>query len=174
SPFDAFFCDLRKTPAFKIPELLGRTTWLVFEKGSFLSLKGRAFVQPKDDLKKTFEEMVKRLDASICADQFDAVLSLVSAFPIPTSEGPLKKRAFRGFLKRAKKRLTPGALFEKRVFERLDDNRVVCMEEWPTEDPSAPFSRWLFFKKTGADWKLEMVFLGQGRAAISHNPVDTG
>jgi hypothetical protein len=31
--FDAFFRDLQKTPAFKIPEILGRTTWLVFEKG---------------------------------------------------------------------------------------------------------------------------------------------
>ena len=58
-PFDAFFRDLQKTPALKIPELLGRTTWLVFENGSFLPLKGRGFVKPENDLKKIFEKMLK-------------------------------------------------------------------------------------------------------------------
>jgi uncharacterized Fe-S cluster-containing radical SAM superfamily protein len=171
--FDAFFRDLQKTPAFKIPELLGKTTWLVFEKGSFLSLKGRGFVKPENDVKKTFEKMLKFIDESIRADKFDAVSSLVAAFPIPTSEGPLKKREFRGFLKRAKKRLSPDAGFEKRVFEKLDDNRVICMEDWPTADPSTPFSRWSFFKKMGNDWKLEMIFLGQGATdqSTDQNPL---
>jgi hypothetical protein len=162
--FDAFFRDLQKTPAFKIPEILGRTTWLVFEKGSFLSLRGRGFVKPENDPQKTFEKILKFIDESIQADKFDAVSSLVAAFPIPTSEGLLKKREFRGFLKRAKKRLSADAGFEKRVFEKLDDNRVICMEDWPTADPSEPFSRWLFFRKMGKDWKLEMIFLGQGSA----------
>ncbi len=170
--FDAFFRDLQKTPAFKIPELLGKTTWLVFEKGSFLSLKGRGFVKLENDPKKTFDKMLKFIDESIRADKFDAVSSLVAAFPIPTSEGLLKKREFRGFLNRAKKRFSPDAGFEKRVFEKLDDHRVVCMEEWPTADPSTAFSRWLFFRKRGNDWKLEMIFLGQGATdqATDQNP----
>jgi uncharacterized Fe-S cluster-containing radical SAM superfamily protein len=168
--FDAFFRDLQKTPAFKIPELLGKTTWLVFEKGSFLSLKGRGFVKPEKDTRKTFEKMLKFMDESIQANKFDAVSSLVSAFPIPTSEGLLKKREFRGFLKLVKKSLSPDAGFEKRVFEKLDDQRVVCMEDWPTADPSTSFSRWFFFRKMGNDWKLEMIFLGQG-SAVSHNSV---
>jgi NifB/MoaA-like Fe-S oxidoreductase len=171
--FDAFFRDLQKTPAFKIPELLGKTTWLVFEKGSFLSLKGRGFVKPENDPKKIFERMLKFIDESLRADKFDAVSSLVAAFPIPTSEGPLKKREFRGFLKRAKKRLSPDAGFEKRVFEKLDDHRVICMEDWPTVDPSTPFSRWSFFRKLGNDWKLEMIFLGQSVAdqGTDQNPL---
>jgi hypothetical protein len=160
--FDAFYRDLQKTPAFKIPEMLGRTTWLVSEKGSYLSIKGRGFVKPGNDPKKIFEKMLKFIDESIRADTFDAVSSLVAAFPIPTSEGLLEKRAFRGFLKRAKKRLSPDLSFERRVFEKLDDHRIVCMEDWPTEDPSEPLSRWLFFRKMGNDWKLEMIFLGQG------------
>jgi uncharacterized Fe-S cluster-containing radical SAM superfamily protein len=160
--FDAFFRDLQKTPAFKIPEILGRTTWLVFEKGSFLSLKGRGFVKPENDPNQTFDKMLKFIDESIRADKFDAVSSLVVAFPIPTSEGPLNKREFRSFLKRAKKRLSPDAVFEKRVFEKLDDQRVVCMEDWPTADPSTTFSRWFFFRKMRNHWKLEMIFLGQG------------
>jgi len=171
--FDAFFRDLQKTPAFKIPEILGRTTWLVFEKGSFLSLKGRGFVKPENDPQKTFEKMLKFIDESIRVDKFDAVSSLVAAFPIPTSEGPLKKRAFRGFLQRVKKGLSPDGGFEKRVFEKLDDNLVICMEDWPTADPSTPFSRWSFFRKKGNDWKLEMIFLGQGAAdrATDQNPL---
>jgi hypothetical protein len=160
--FDAFFRDLQKTPAFKIPEMLGRTTWLVSEKGSYLSIKGRGFVKPGNDPKKIFEKMLKFIDESIRADTFDAVSSLVAAFPIPTSEGLLEKRAFRGFLKRAKKRLSPDLSFERRVFEKLDDHRIVCMEDWPTEDPSEPLSRWFFFRKMGEAWKLEMIFLGQG------------
>jgi MoaA/NifB/PqqE/SkfB family radical SAM enzyme len=165
--FDAFFRDLQKAPAFKIPEILGKTTWLVFEKGSFLSLKGRGFVKPGNDPQKTFEKMLKFIDESIRTDKFDAVSSLVAAFPIPTSEGLLKKKEFRGFLQRAKKCLSADAVFEKRVFEKLDDNRVVCMEDWPTEDPSEPLSRWFFFRKMGNDWKLEMIFLGQGNADIT-------
>jgi uncharacterized Fe-S cluster-containing radical SAM superfamily protein len=162
--FDAFFRDLQKTPAFKIPEILGRTTWLVFEKGSFLSLKGRGFVKPEKDTRKTFEKLLKFMDESIRADNFDALASLVSAFPIPTSEGLLKKREFRGFLKELKKHLSADAVLERRVFETLDDQRVICMEEWPTENPSEMFSRWSFFRKMGNDWKLEMLFLGQGSA----------
>jgi wyosine [tRNA(Phe)-imidazoG37] synthetase (radical SAM superfamily) len=160
--FDAFFRDLQKTPAYKIPELLGRTTWLVFEKGSFLSLKGRGFVKPENDPKKTFEKLLKVIDESIRADNFDVVSSLVAAFPIPTSEGPLNKMEFRGFLRRAKKSFPADAGIEKRVFEKHDYQRVVCMEDWPTEDPSEPLSRWFFFRKMGNDWKLEMIFLGQG------------
>ena len=99
--------------------------------------------------------------------KFDALSSLVAAFPIPTSEGLLKEREFRDFLKRIKKRLSPAAAFEKRLFEKLDDHRVVCMEEWPTADPSTAFSRWFFFRKMGNDWKLEMIF-------SSDNSVDTG
>ncbi len=162
--FDAFFRDLQKTPAFKIPEILGRTTWLVFEKGSFLSLKGRGFVKPGNDPKKTFEKILKIIDESIRADKLDAVFSLVAAFPIPTSQGLLNKRAFRSFLKELNKYLSAGAVLEKRVFEMLDDERVVCMEDWPTTDPSASLSRWVFFRKRGSDWKLEMIFLGRGSA----------
>jgi hypothetical protein len=165
--FDAFFRDLKKMPAFKIPEILGRTTWLVFEKGSFLSLKGRGFVKPENDPQKTFEKMLKLIDESIRADEFDVVSSLVAAFPIPTSEGLLKKREFRGFLEREKKRLSPDAGYEKCIFEKLDDHRVVSMEDWPTADPSTVYSRWFFFRKMGNDWKLEMIF-------FSHNSVDTG
>jgi hypothetical protein len=116
--------------------------------------------------------MLKSMDESIRADKFDALASLVAAFPIPTSEGLLNKREFRGFLKRATKRLSGAAVFEKREFEKLDNNRVVCMEEWPTGDPSAALSRWIFFRKMGNDWKLEMIFLGQV-SAVSHNSVDT-
>jgi hypothetical protein len=148
----------------KIPEILERTTWLVFEKGSFLSLKGRGFVKPGNDPKKTFEKMLKSMDESIRADKFDALASLVAAFPIPTSEGLLNKREFRGYLKELNNHLSSGAVFEKRVFEKLGDNRVVCMEDWPTADPSAVISRWSFFRKMGNDWKLEMIFLGQGSA----------
>jgi hypothetical protein len=162
--FDAFFRDLQKTPAFRIPEILGRTTWLVFEKGSFLSLKGRGFVKPENDPKKTFEKMLKHLDESMRADKYDAVSSLVAAFPIPSSQGLLNKREFRGFLQRAKKLFSVDAGFEKRVFEKLDDNHVVCMEDWLTEDPSELLSRWVFFSKIGNDWKLEMIFLGRGGA----------
>ena len=170
--FDAFFRDLQKTPAFKIPEMLGRTTWLVFEQGSFLSLKGRGFVKLENDLRKTFEKMLKFMDESIRAGKFDAVSSLVAAFPVPTSEGLLNKKEFRGFLQRLGGRLSADAGFEKRVFEKLDDHRVVFMEDWPTGDPSNAFSRWFFFRKMGNDWKLEMIFLSQSTTdqATDQNP----
>ena len=163
--FDAFFRDLQKTPAYKIPETLGRTTWLVFERGSFLFLKGRGFVKPEDDPQKTFEKMLKLIDESIQAEKFEALSALVVAFPIPTSEGLLKEREFRDFLKRIKKRLSPAAALEKRLFEKLDDHRVACMEEWPTADPSTAFSRWFFFRKMGNDWKLEMIFFSHNSGA---------
>lgn len=160
--FDAFYRDLQKTPAYRIPEELGRTAWLVFESGSFISLKGRGFVRPEKDTGKIFERLLKLMDESIKADRFDAVSSLVAAFPVPTSEGLLKKRGFREFLQELKKRLATAALPEKRVFETLDDGRVLCMEEWPTVDPSVPISRWVFFRKMDRDWKLEMIFVGRG------------
>lgn len=159
--FDAFFRDLQKTPAYRIPEILERTTWLVSEQGSFLSLKGRGYVQPEKDIQKILEKMLKLIDESILADRFDALSRMVAAFPIPTSEGLLKTREFREFLRRAKRHLSEEIAIEKRVFEKLDDHRVVCMEDRPTADPSTVFSRWFFFKKTETDWKLEMFFFGQ-------------
>jgi hypothetical protein len=165
--FDAFFRDLQKTPAFKIPEILGRTTWLVFEEGSFISLKGRGFVKPDNDPQKAFEKILKFIDESVQADKFDAVSALVASFPIPTSAGLLKKKELRNFLKQTKSRFASGAGFEKRAFEKLDDDRVVCMEDWPTADPSNTLSRWSFFRRIGKDWKLEMIFL-------SHNSIENG
>jgi len=159
--FDAFFRDLKKMPALKIPEILGRTTWLIFENGAFHQLRGRGFVKPENDVKTTFEKIIKFFDQSIREDKFDAVLSLVASFPISTSSGLLKKGEFRDFLKRAKSRFSSNAKLEKRILEKLDDNRVLCMENWPGKDPSTPFSRWLFFKKIGNNWKIEMIFLGQ-------------
>jgi hypothetical protein len=167
TPFDAFYRDLQKTPAFKIPEGLGKTTWLVFEKGSFVSLRGRAFLKPEKDVHQFLGNMMKRIDESIREDKFDAVNALVAAFPIPTSQGLLKKRAFRGFLKGVKERLPVGAGFEKRLFEKLDEHRVACMEDWPTADPSVLLTRWVFFRKMGRDWKLEMIFVGQGSAELT-------
>lgn len=159
--FDAFFRDLRKIPAYRIPEVLERTTWMVFENGSFLSLKGRSFVTPQKALQKTFEKILRHLDESMRSDRFDDVSALVAAFPIPTSEGFLKKKDFREYLRRAKNGIPEGAAVEKRVFEKLDDHRVVCMEDWPTADPSVSVTRWSFFKKEGPAWKLEMLFLGR-------------
>ena len=112
-------------------------------------------------------QVKKLIDESIQADKCDALSALVAAFPIPTSEGLLNERDFRDFLKRIKKRLSPAAALEKRLFEKLDDHRVVCMEEWPTADPSDTSTRWLFFRRMGKDWKLEMIF-------FSHNSVDSG
>lgn len=159
--FDAFFRDLKKTPALKIPEILGRTTWLIFENGAFHQLRGRGFVKPENDVKTTFEKIIKFFDQSIREDKFDPVSSLVASFPISTSEGLLKKGEFRDFLKRAKSRFSSNANLDKRILEKLDDNRVLCMEDWPGKDPSTPFSRWLFFKKIGNNWKIEMIFFGQ-------------
>lgn len=159
--FDAFFRDLQKIPAFKIPEVLGRATWMVFEKGSFFSLKGRGFVKPEKDSQKAFEKIVTFIDTSIQGERFDAVSSLVASFPIPTSEGLLKKEEFLSYLKRAGKRLASDGEFEKRAFEKLDENRVICMEDWPAADPSNLFSRWYFFRRIATNWKLEMFFIGR-------------
>ena len=153
--FDAFFRDLQKTPALKIPEILGRTTWLIFENGAFHQLKGRGFVKPENDPKKTFEKMLKFIDESIRADKFDAVSSLVASFPISTSEGLLKKGEFRDFLKQAKSRFSSNANFEKRILEKLDDNRVLCMEDWPAKILPHLFPAGSFSKKSGTtgNWK---------------------
>jgi len=170
--FDVFFRDLGKTPAYRIPEVLERTTWMVSEQGSYLSLRGRSFVAPQRDLKKILEKILARMDGSMRAERFDEVSALVASFPIPTSEGILKRREFREFLRRTKNLLPEGAAAGKRLFEKLDDRRVVCKEDWPTDDPSASLSRWSFFKKKEREWKLEMLFLGPESG--SHNSVDTG
>ncbi len=160
-PFDAFFRDLQKTPAFKIPETLERTTWLIFDNGDFQPLKGRGFVRPDQDVKGAWERILKVFDQSLREQRWDALSSLVTAFPIQTSAGLLKKAAFPAFLKRESSRLAPGASVERRLFERLDDRRVLCIEDWPTADPSTGVSRWFFFRKIGNDWKVEGIFFGQ-------------
>ncbi|RPH52461.1 MAG: DUF512 domain-containing protein [Desulfobacteraceae bacterium] len=159
--FDAFFRDLQKTPAIKIPEILGRTAWLIFDNGAFHQIRGRGFVKPENDVKTTFEKILKFFDQSIQEEKFDAVSSIVASFPIPTSEGLLKKIEFRNFLKQAKPRFPSNTCFEKRILEKLDNNRILCMEDWHGKDTSTPFSRWLFFKKIGDNWKMEMLFFGQ-------------
>ncbi len=166
SAFDAFSRDLQKTPALKIPEILGRTTWLISENGSFHQLRGRGFVKPENDPRKTFEKILKFIDESVQAGKFAAVSSLVASFPIPTSSGLLKKGEFCDFIKQAKSRFSPNTSLDNRTLEKLGDNRVLCMEDWQGKDPSAPFSRWLFFKKTGKNWKLEMIFIGQENGEI--------
>ena len=163
--FDAFFCDLQKTPAYQIPETLGRTTWLVFEKGSFISLKGRGFFHPENDVRNILEKMLRAMDESIRTGKYGIPSAMVAAFPIPTSAGTLREDEFEDFLKRAQSPFSPGADFEKRIFEKLGTDRVLCMEEWPTADPSSTLSRWVFFRKKGKTWKLEMIF-------FSHNSLD--
>ncbi|MDQ1330592.1 MAG: hypothetical protein QG578_856, partial [Thermodesulfobacteriota bacterium] len=159
--FDAFSRDLLKTPAFKIPEILERTTWLISENGAFHQLIGRGFVRPENDPRKTFEKILKFIDESIREDNFDAISSIVASFPVPTSSGLLNKREFRNFLKLIKSRFSSNTNLDKRILEKLNDNRILCMEDWQEKDLSSPFSRWLFFKKTGKVWRLEMIFLGQ-------------
>lgn len=171
--FDAFFRDLKKIPAYKIPESLGRTTWLIFENGAFRPLKGRGFVRPENLVNKPFEKILKFFYQAIQEDKFADLSSLVVSFPIPTSEGVLQEGEFLEFLKRAKSRLSRDANFEKRMFEKLDDNRVLCMEDWPTEDPSTIFSRWFFFRKIGSDWKVEQIFLGQGAIDQEKKPAQS-
>ena len=102
-----FFRDLQKTPACKIPELLGRTVWLIFENGECRQLKGRGFVRPDQDAKGTLERILKDFDQSIREARADAVFSLVAGFPIQTSEGLLGKDEFRDFLKRATSQPSP-------------------------------------------------------------------
>jgi wyosine [tRNA(Phe)-imidazoG37] synthetase (radical SAM superfamily) len=170
--FDAFFRDLQKTPAFKIPETLGRTAWLIFENGAFQPLKGRGFVKPDQDVKKTFEKILKIFDQSIREERWDAVSSLAASFPIPTSDGLLEMDEFQNFLKRSRSATSPEVACQRRILEKLDDRRILCMEDWPTEDPSTLFSRWLFFKKQGAEWKIEVIFIGKEGKGM-HNSVDT-
>jgi len=168
--FDAFFRDLQKTPALKISELLGRTTWLVSENGAYHPLRGRGFVKTESDVRKLFEKMIRLFDESIREDKWDVLSSLVASFPVPTSEGILNKGKFRDFLERYKSRLSSEADFERRVFEKLDDHRVLYIEDRPTDDPSEPLSRWFIFSKIGGEWKMEMIFLGHGPADQAKAP----
>ncbi|MBN2437083.1 MAG: DUF512 domain-containing protein [Deltaproteobacteria bacterium] len=168
--FDAFYRDLQKTPALKIPELLKRATWLIFENGDYHPLRGRGFVKPESDARKRFEKVIRLFDESIRECNWDAVASLVVSFPVPTSEGILNQDQLRVFLVRSQCHVASGADLERRVFEKLDDRRILCMEDWPTEDPSEPLSRWFIFSKIGSDWKIEMIFLGHGPADQARDP----
>jgi hypothetical protein len=158
-PFDAFFRDLQKTPAFQIQESLGRTVWLVFENGTCQPLKGRGFVKPDRDVKGIFARLLKRFDQSLREQRWDVASSWVASYPVQTSDGLLNKAAFRDFLMRLPTRPAPEPPFARRALERLDDRRILCIEDWPAENPSNIFSRWIFFSKVGSDWKMEMFFV---------------
>jgi hypothetical protein len=168
--FDAYFRDLQKTPAFRIPEYLGRTTWLIFENGTYHPLWGRGFVKPESDAKKLLEKTIRLFDESIREEKWSLVSSLVVSFPVPTSEGLLNRGNFRDFLKQLQSRLSSAAAFERRVFEKLNERRILCMESRPTDDPSEPLSRWFIFSKVGVEWKIGMIFLSHGPADQAKPP----
>lgn len=167
--FDAFGRDLTKIPAFNLPEALERATWLVSEDGACHPLLGRGFVKPEDDANALFEKAVQRFDGAVRNAEWGKALEQVASFPIPTSVGLLTEQRFRNFLRESASRLREGTLVEKRTLERLDRGQVLCIEEWPTADPSTPLMRCFHFRKMDSSWKIEAIFL-----SAPDNSIDNG
>jgi hypothetical protein len=156
-PFDSLLHDLEGTPAYRIPEELGRPVWLVDAHGGIDPLLSTRLVTRRSTAHVPLREVMGRFNRARFEDaDFEAGLDLIVSFPVETSQGALHRVTLRESI-RAGRKLTEGVLPSAQRFEMLDADHALCIETWPAKDSPGQINRWTRLVRQGSKWLIESI-----------------
>jgi hypothetical protein len=156
-PFDSLLHDLEGTPAYRIPEELGRPVWLVDAHGGIDPLLSTRLVTRRSTAHAPLREVMGRFNRARFEDaDFEAGLDLIVSFPVETSQGALHRVTLRESI-RAGRKLTEGVLPSAQRFEMLDADHALCIETWPAKDSPGQINRWTRLVRQGSKWLIESI-----------------
>lgn len=157
TPFDSLLRDLAGTPAYQIAEQLGRPVWLVQNDGTIDALLSRRLVSRRKALDAGLEKLMEtfnRVRAGL--EEIDAGLDLVALYPLATPQGLLDRQQLKEMIREDRNRARGPSPVRQR-FEKLDESRGLCLEQWNLKEPERSLSRWTRLVKKGSDWRIESI-----------------
>ncbi|HOD35224.1 MAG TPA: DUF512 domain-containing protein [Syntrophales bacterium] len=163
-PFDQLCRDLKGVPAYRISEELGRPVWVVEGCGCVNPLLDRPFRKKVDQESRKILDAVNLFNAA-CMNpaEIEKSLDAVDAYPLLTSAGDVTREALRDSMLRvgqlSENQRRP---FNQRI-EILDDERALCLENWPTDNEERLVTRWVFLIKRSGAWKIDRIMAGEAR-----------
>jgi hypothetical protein len=156
-PFDSLLHDLEGTPAYRIPEELGRPVWLVDSHGGIDPLLSTRLVTRRSSAHAPLGEAMERFNRARFEDAgLESGLDLIASFPLETSQGLVDRAALREAI-RAGRKLTEGAFPSAQRFETLDGDHALCIETWPAKDSPGQINRWTRWVRQGSKWLIESI-----------------
>ena len=156
-PFDSLLQDLQGTPAYRIPEELGRPVWLVDSHGGIDPLLSTRLVTRRSSVHGPLCEVMERFNQERFKDaELEAGLDLIASFPIETSQGAMHRATLREAI-RAGRKLTEGVFPSTQRFEMLDADHSLCIETWPAKDSPRQINRWTRLVRQGSEWLIESI-----------------
>ena len=156
-PFDSLLHDLEGTPAYRIPEELGRPVWLVDAHGGIDPLLSTRLVTRRSSAHAPLREVMERFNRARFEDtELEAGLDLIASFPIETSQGAMHRATLREAI-RAGRKLTEGVFPSTQRFEMLDADHSLCIETWPAKDSPGQINRWTRLVRQGSEWLIESI-----------------
>jgi wyosine [tRNA(Phe)-imidazoG37] synthetase (radical SAM superfamily) len=159
-PFDTLLRDLEGTPAYRIPEELARSVWLVDAHGGIDPLLSTRLVTRRGSAHAPPHEVMERFNRARFEDaELEAGLDLIASFPIETSRGPVDRASLREAI-RAGRKLTEGAFPSAQHFEMLDADHALCVEAWLAKDSPGLINRWIRLIRQDSKWLIESISEG--------------
>ncbi len=156
-PFDSLLHDLKGTPAYRIPDELGRPVWLVDSHGGIDLLLSTRLVTRRSSTNGPLREVMERFNRARFEDtELEAGLDLISSFPIETSQGALDQAHLREAI-RAGRTSTDGVFPSAQRFEMLDSDHSLCIETWPAKNSPGQINRWTRLVRRESKWLIESV-----------------
>jgi len=159
-PFDALLQDLVRTPAYRIPDVLGRPVWLVNSHGGIDPLLSTRLVTRRSSAHAPLREVMERFNQARFEDAvLESGLDLIASFPIETSQGTMERATLREAI-RAGRKLVQGSFPLTQRFEMLDAAHALCVETWPAKHSSGQINRWTRLVRQGSKWLIESISEG--------------
>jgi hypothetical protein len=156
-PFDSLLHDLEGTPAYRIPEELGRPVWLVDAHGGIDPLLSTRLVARRSSAHAPLREVMERFNRARFEDaDIEAGLDLIAPFPGETSQGAMDRTSLREAV-RAGRKLTDGVFPSAQRFEMLDSDHALCIETWSAKDSPGQIHRWTQLVRQGSKWLIESI-----------------
>jgi hypothetical protein len=158
--FDSLLHDLEGTPAYRIPEELGKPVWLVDAHGGIDPLLSTRLVTRRSVSSAPLQKIMERFNRARFEDaKLEEGLDLVASFPIDTSQGALHRAALREKIRADRKR-TEGRSPSTQRFEMLDSYHVLCIETWPSRNSPGQINRWTWLVRLGSKWLIDSISEG--------------
>jgi hypothetical protein len=159
-PFDSLLHDLEGTPAYRIPEELGRPVWLVDSHGGIDPLLSTRLVTRRIVSSAPIQKVMERFNKARSKDtELEAGLDLIASFPIETSRGPMDRASLRDAI-RSNRKLKEGVFPLTQRFEMLDADHALCIETWPAKDSPGQVNRWTRLVRQESRWLIESISEG--------------
>lgn len=168
APFDSLHRDLRGAPAHRIADELNKPVWLMDDAGGYEPLLSVLFAQPGADATPSLEQTMERFNTLRRAPGdagAEPLLDMIACWPLETGLGPLSREQFLAQIADENTRPATHVKPTRQQFERLGDQRALCIEHWKTRDPEVTLDTWTFLVKDRHHWRIERRLHGSADRA---------